>query len=317
MERKAVNFELKDIDKAKRTATIAHCVYNNIDRTEDISRKGMFTKSWSEDKDDINFYFNHNDEQAPGKIVDVYEDESAAYSKVWCGTHTLGNDVLLMMDEGVAKKASFGYITVKKNMIDVKGRKIRELKEVKHLETSVLTKMPANPLAGVRQVVKALTNLEIKTLSPAEQTVLKKIASSDMDVLKSLIDLSAILEPTSDLYTWINWNISRRAEYIGDIRSQLKYNSGEAKELQAHIERMEKFCRNTKASDDCIKSVLLEIDDSKQFLSDYNTVVTQAGETPLEPASSVEDKDLLDVLETFKKTLKTDDNGNKRSAEAA
>lgn len=309
MERKAVPFELKDIDKSKRTAVIAHCVYDNIDKTDDISRKGMFKKSWSETKDDINFYFNHNDELAPGKVLEVYEDEKAAYTKAWCGTHTLGNDVLTMMDEGVIKKASFGYITIKKNFIDVKGRKVRELKEVEHLETSVLTKIPANPLAGVRQVVKALGHLEIKTLSPTEQSVLKRIAASDMDILKILIDLSASLEPTSDLYTWINWNISRRADYIGDIRSQLKYNSGELKTLEAHIETMERFCRDTKASDDCIKSVLLEIDNSKQLISDYNTALTQAGGNPLEPNASVGEGKLLDVLTTFNNKQKNTGHG--------
>jgi HK97 family phage prohead protease len=319
MERKSVNFELKDIDRSKRTAVIAHCVYNNIDRTEDISRKGMFTKSWQESKDDINFYFNHNDEQAPGKVVDVFEDNEAAYTKAWLGTHTLGNDVLTMMDEGVIKKASFGYITQKKNYIDVKGRKVRELKEVSHLETSVLTKIPANPLAGVRQVVKSFYALpEIKALSPNEQAILKSIATSDMDVLKMLIDLSATLEPTSDLYTWINWNISRRADYIGDIRSQIKYNSGELKELQTHVETMEKFCRNTHASDDCIKSILLEIENGKQLISEYNTVLTQADEKSLEPTTSVEEKELLDVLTTFNKQLKTQGrNGNTRTSKAA
>lgn len=168
MERKSINFELKDLDKSKRTAIISHAVYDNIDRTQDISRKGMFTKSWSESKADINFYLNHDDEQAPGKVVDVYEDNQAAYTKAWLGTHTLGNDVLTMMDEGIIKKASFGYITVKSNFIQQSGKKIRELKEVAHLETSVLTKMPANLKAGVISVTKAFEGLTAKELKDFE-----------------------------------------------------------------------------------------------------------------------------------------------------
>ncbi len=138
MEKKSISFELKDLDREKRIAIIAHAAYDNIDYTNDISRKGMFTKSWNESKGDINFYLNHNDEQAPGKVEDVYEDDQFAYTKAWCGTHTLGNDVLTMMDEGVIKKASFGYSTIRSNNINVKGKKVRELKEVKHFETSVL-----------------------------------------------------------------------------------------------------------------------------------------------------------------------------------
>ncbi len=81
MEKKAITFELKDLDKEKRTAIIAHAVYDNIDQTDDISRKGMFTKSWNESKTaggdniDISFYLNHNDEQAPGKVLTNHHPE--------------------------------------------------------------------------------------------------------------------------------------------------------------------------------------------------------------------------------------------------
>lgn len=297
MERKSIPFELKDIDKAKRTAIIAHAVYDNIDRTDDISRKGMFTKSWNESKADINFYLNHNDEQAPGKVVDVYEDNTNAFTKAWLGTHTLGNDVLTMMDEGVIRNASFGYIVSKSNFIKVKNKSVRELKEVQHLETSVLTKIPANPKAGVRHVVKSL---EIKTLSPNEQNILKAIIASDQNVLEQLVNLSAVVDVTSDLYTWINWNLSRRADMMGDLRSQLKYNSGELKQLGSYVKSMEKFCSNTSASDECIKSILFEIDNAKQLISEYNTEITQLA---IEPVSSIEEKSMLEALTKFKNTL--------------
>ena len=318
MERKSINFELKDIDKSKRTAVIAHAVYNNIDRTDDISRKGMFTKSWNESKDDINFYFNHNDEQAPGKVVDVYEDEQAAYTKAWLGTHTLGNDVLIMMDEGVIKKASFGYITEKSGFLDVKGKKIRELKEVRHLETSVLTKMPANPKAGVRQVIKAyMQTPEFKSLSQEEQTMLKKMLACDQMCMEEMVKMMGMLDTKSDLYTGLSYMISQRASMMGDMMRQLKWNVDEVNSIKSHIEVMEKFCRNTKASDDAIKTILLEIEESKQLISDYNTVITQAEGTSLEPTTSVEEKELLDVITTFNKTLKTQgSNGQKRTGAA-
>lgn len=218
MERKAINFELKDLDRTKRTAIIAHAAYDNIDFTKDISRKGMFNKSWSENKDNIAFYLNHNDEQAPGKVVDVYEDNQFAYTKAWLGTHTLGNDVLTMMDEGVIKKASFGYITQKSSPISIKGTKVRELKEVSHIETSVLTKMPANIKAGIISVTKAFDGI-------TEQQI---------------------------------------------------------KEFYQHLTVLEKFCRNTKASDGCIKMMLEQVEEAKQFISTYNTAFTHS-----EPGASV------------------------------
>lgn len=303
VERKAINFELKDIDKTSRTAVIAHAAYNNIDLTEDISRKGMFTKSWNESKSDINFYFNHNDEQAPGKVTDVYEDDNFAYTKAWLGTHTLGNDVLTMMDEGVIKKASFGYITDKSNVIKVKDKKVRELKEVRHLETSVLTKIPANPKAGVRQVTKSLYDLsEVKTLSASEQQILKQIVTGDQDILLQLVTLSGTLDVNSDLYMWITYVISRRADFMGDLRAQLRYNAGEIKELSTHLKTMEKFCRDTKASDQAIKTILEEIESTKQFISAYNTANTQEPAEPLlEPAASLEE--MNDAFSIFKNSL--------------
>ena len=304
MERKSIPFELKDIDTSKRTAVIAHSIYNNIDLTGDISRKGMFNKSWLENKSDINFYLNHNDEQAPGKVTDVYEDDNAAYTKAWLGTHTLGNDTLLMMDEGIIKKASFGFVTQKKNYIEVKGKKVRELKEVKHLETSVLTKLPANPLTGVVSVTKAFEDMpELKTLNSKEQSALKKVAANDHKTLMTLMDLSAQSEENDDLYTWVNYHISRRSDMLGDVKGQLKWNAPEMKELKEYLCVMEKFARNTKASDECIKSIQLEIENAKGLISAYNTALTQAGRNPLEPEASVEEKGFLDVLQSFKNSL--------------
>lgn len=308
MERKTINFELKDIDTSKRTAVIAHAVYDNVDLTRDISRKGMFTKSWQEAKSgdnyDINFYLNHNDEQAPGKVTGVYEDNHSAYTKTWLGTHTLGNDTLIMMDEGVIKKASFGYSTVRSNPIEVKGKKVRELKEVIHYETSVLTKMPANPKAGVRNVIKSFFNLEeVKQLTPSEQQLLKQIVTDDQDILLQLVNLSGTLDMSSDLYTWITYMISSRADSLGSLRSQLRYNSGELKAFKNHIATLEKFCRDTKASDECIQSIQLEIDSTKQFISEIDTADTYADEKSPTPPASIEGKELLSALQTFNKSL--------------
>ena len=223
MERKNISLELKDLDLSKRTAIIAHAAYDNIDYTKDISRKGMFNRSWNADKENISFYLNHNDEQAPGKVIEVYEDNLHAYTKAWMGTHTLGNDVLTMMDEGVIKKASFGYITIKSNQIKQDGKNVRELKEVAHIETSVLTKMPANIKAGVMSVTKAFEGI----------------------------------------------------------------TEAEIKEFYQHLSTLEKFCRNTKASDGCIKAMLQQVEETKNFILEYNTAFTQPGNS-LDPNASVQ-----------------------------
>lgn len=154
VEFKSMSLELKDFSAEKRTALIAHAVYNNIDRTDDISMKGMFNSSWGRG-DKVDFYFNHDPRQVPGKVNRTFEDEQKAYTEVKFGNWTLGNDVMEMMDMGVIKGASFGYKTEKKDYIDKSGKKIRRLLQVKHIETSLLTVEPANPLAGIVAYNKA------------------------------------------------------------------------------------------------------------------------------------------------------------------
>lgn len=223
VETKSIVLELKDFDKGKRQAVIAHAAYNNIDRTEDISRKGMFDKSWAESFSDLAFYLNHKSDLTPGKPIKTWDDDEKAYTQVYLGTHTLGEDVLKMMDEGIIKKASFGYIPIKKDFIEVKGRRVRELKEVKHVETSVLTVLQANPLASVVSVTKS-------------------------------------------------------AEFENDLL-----------ELKSSLALLEKFCRNTTATDDCIKEIIKEVLQAKHILSKYDTAFTEADHS-LQPDASTEEK---------------------------
>lgn len=156
IEYKAIEqFELLDLNSEHKTAVIAHCVYDNIDRAGDISRKGMFSKSWKENKA-IKFLIDHDRGLVPGVVTNTYEDEKKAYTKVKFSDTTLGRDTMIEMADGIITGASFGFYTIKANKIEVKGKKVRELKEVLHDETTVAKKLlPINPIAGVVKVTKA------------------------------------------------------------------------------------------------------------------------------------------------------------------
>jgi len=279
MEIKSIPLEFKDIDSTKRTGVIKHAVYNSIDRAGDISTKGMFTKSWKENKS-IDFLFNHNNDEIPGNVTGTSEDESGAYTEVKFGNWKLGDDVMAMAEAKVLRGASFGFVTEKKEFVEVKNQRVRKLKEVKHIETSLLTKVPAHPEAGLISLTKAFEGMELKALSAAEQAMLKRILTNDLTALEQLVSLSSGLDVTSDLYTWINYNISRRADAIGDIRSQLKYNSAEMAMIKSYVETVEKFCRESKASDECIKNLLREVEETKELLSEYDTSFTYSKSKP-------------------------------------
>lgn len=221
LEYKAIEpFELSELSAEHRTAIIAHCVYDNIDRAGDVARRGMFTKSWKENKA-IDFLIDHDKNKKPGQVIGLFDDEKKAYTKVKFSASTLGTDTMIMMDEGIIKGASFGFYTIKANKLDVKGRKVRELKEVLQDETTVAySKNPINHLAGVVKVTKT--------------------------------DMEAIVE------------------------------------FRSHIERLESFCHNTKASDETIINILAEIKAAKEIISQYDTAFT-----PLitEPDASRTDND--------------------------
>jgi hypothetical protein len=204
-ERKSMDLEVSELNRERRTAVIAHAVYNNIDRFGDISRKGMFNKSWNEKKaSEIRFDVDHNPHKQPGLVKQVWEDEKKAYTKVSFGNHTLGNDTMIMMDEGIIRGASFEFITEKKSALTLNKRKVRELIQVNHIATTVaLALPPVNPEAGVITVTKA------------------------------------------------------------DI--------GMLAELKARIDHLERFCRNTTASDECIENILSQIGEVKSIISRNDT----------------------------------------------
>lgn len=302
VEYKSIPLKLTDVDKSSRTAIIAHAAYNNIDRTKDISRKGMFTKSWEEGKDDISFYLNHDDTQAPGKVTGVKEDSEFAYTETKMGTHTLGNDTLIMMDEEIIKKASYGYIAMKSKPIEVKGQRVRELLEVKHIETSVLTKMPANPKAGVVSVTKAfelLSRLELKTLNDQEQIFLQGIITSGSKLVRQALDLADSLDPDADLYTWINYFIQQQSSWIGDAKSNLRWGRKDdpaMAELKAHAENMARFVKNTRASDECIQQIEAELKSARHIISLYDTAYTHDGEPDASRMGNANESEVLAQL---------------------
>jgi HK97 family phage prohead protease len=249
---KAIDLSVKDIDLNKREAVIAFATYKSLDLDGDRSNRGMFDKSWRENKGIVRYFLNHDKKQAPGKIEQLWDDDSHAYARVKHGTHTIGEDVLKQLDEGIIVAASFGFDPIRYK--DIKG-KGKDFTEVKHYEVSALTHWGAHTESGPVKVNKSLAEVsfKLKQLSQAEQGLLNKIINNGIDNLQEAIAVAADLDTESDLYTAIMWMISRQAEIVGDVRSRLSWGMKEATEQQ--ITKMQKFIRNSTASDECIKSV--------------------------------------------------------------
>jgi len=60
--------------------------------------------------------------------------------------------------------------------------------------------------------------------------------------------------------------------------------------MKDYVKELESFCKNTKASDGCIKDILFEIENTKAILLKYNTANTQKDDDPIEPVASGNNK---------------------------
>jgi HK97 family phage prohead protease len=293
-----VALELKDLDTSKRTAVIKHAVYTSVDKVKDISVKGMFTKSWKENTPD--FLFNHVTGSTVGSVKRTFDDDEGAYTEVKFGNWTLGNDVLEMASEGVLKGASYGYETEKKEYVQIKGQRVRKLKEVKHIETSLLTVLPAHPGAGIISLTKSF---ETKKLTESEQSFLRSLLSNDISNLQSLISIAGTIDTNSDLYTWIMYQISRRADWSDSIMSKLYWDAQSMKSIKSDVAVIETYCRKANASDETIIMLQNSVDEYKQLISDYDTANTPLATEPVASDEEMSIKSFLTSLniETWKK----------------
>jgi HK97 family phage prohead protease len=305
VETKTVGLELKDLDSTKRVAVIKHAVYNSIDLASDISHKGMFDKTWKETKAaGIGFYLNHDGKHKLGKVTNVYDDNTGAYTEVKFGTWTEANDVLEQASEGILEGASFGYIAQKKDFSQIKGRRVRNLREVTHSETSLLQVKACHPEAGIVMLNKSFEALgsELKMLTDNELNTLKVVLANDMTNIQSLIALASSIDTNSDLYSGIMYMISRRADFTSSIMDQLRWNARQIADMKSYTVKMDNYLFKANASDEAIIMLSEKNKEIKQFIAEYNTANTQY--STLEPGASIGEKELLEQLKQFTNTLK-------------
>lgn len=302
LEIKSLPLQVDDLSKDKRTAVIAHAAYDNIDLVGDICRPGMFNKSWAEHKSDVKFLIDHDNAQKPGIVTDLFETKSHAMTAVKFGNYTLGNDTLEMLDMGVIDSASFGFKAIKANKLEVKGKKVRELKEVYHGESTLCYgEFPINPETKIVSLTKSFSDLalELKALGGDEQSLLRNLIDGAHSSMEAAVNFSKTVDPKSDLYNWISYFISRQADSIGSMRGQLQWGTRDMKSMKERIVKLEKFCRDSSASDECIQTILLEAKALTDIVSQFDTADTSEIE---KPAASAEGNTTVsdEILATLK-----------------
>lgn len=260
-----MELSLKDFDLQKRESVIAFATYKTLDSDQDRSNRGMFDKSWKESMKRVRYFFNHDKNLAPGKIIRLWDDSEHAYAQVGHDKSTLGNDILEKLDYGTIVAASFGFKPLKYKEIKGKGL---DFHEVEHYEVSVLSHWGAHSDSGPIATMKSLNNgpMKLKSLSEPEQALLVTLMSNCMTNLQEAFTVAQQLDPESDLYTWVMWFISRHAEIVGSMRSELRYGMKEKADRQ--VKNLQNFIRNSKASDSAIADAQKSLTSLLQYNSD-------------------------------------------------
>ena len=142
-EIKSIAADVKDVDQSARIVKGMFASYGTLDADGDMFMQGAFTKSIRENgpassRPRIKHLFNHWD--TVGVIQELEETPQGLVFVSKIGTHTLGNDVLAMYNDGIITEHSIGFQTIKNH----KEGDYTAIDEAKMWEGSSLDKWGAN-----------------------------------------------------------------------------------------------------------------------------------------------------------------------------
>lgn len=179
----------------------AYTRYDVKDSDGDYGRKGMFTKTWSENFSRIRHLLNHDHTHPVGEPQKFYDDNEYAYVQSQIGNHDAGEDFKKMVDSNLIKEASYGYTVIKQNKL----KDGNELLEVKLWEVSSLTGWGANQFTPVVNFVKSAGKEEFIRKQLEQYANLKSFCrnstATDRTLRQLEMDLKHIEQQLIELYS--------------------------------------------------------------------------------------------------------------------
>lgn len=164
---KDVAIGFKDISKEKRTVCGYFSHFGSKDYAGDVVVPGAFKDAIALNGVNgtqlIKHLLDHDKKQALGQLTMLAEDQTGLYYESKVGRHTLGNDFLLMVEDGIINQHSFGYY-VQEERKSANGD--NELIKLDLLEGSSIQFRGCNPntpvtgLKTIEQIFEDLTVLE-------------------------------------------------------------------------------------------------------------------------------------------------------------
>lgn len=139
--------EIKDLDFEKRIVQAYYANFENVDTDGDIISESAYKKSIKDrgprsEKPRIKHLFNHWD--AAGNLIEMGQDKKGAYFTSKLGRHTVGNDTLMMYEDGIITEHSHGFEVVKTSNTQIDEKDVRIIEEAVLWEVTSLDKWGAN-----------------------------------------------------------------------------------------------------------------------------------------------------------------------------
>ena len=220
---KQTSIGLEDIDESNGIVKGYGSVFNNIDSDNDIILAGAYTKTLNENGSRVRYCNQHRIDQPLGKFTELREDGNGLYFVAEIPKTRLGEDVLLLMKNGVINENSVGIMPIVKSF---RQDGVRELKECKLYEISCVT-LAANPLAMITDA-KGMIDQDLlgKRFDILAKMIKKENVSDELGYaiegelmkLKSLfIDITTVPAPDATLPV-------DKSEDISEIFNYLKTN---------------------------------------------------------------------------------------------
>ena len=153
MDFKQISYDLKELDEQKGVVIAYANAYNNTDSDGDISAKGSFDKTVTDNFKRIRVLKDHNPTKMIGVplAIDTKDSYGLLTTTQFNMNKPLGKDmftdVKLMHDTGLNAELSIGYQVLQRD----KGNK-NIIKEYKLMEYSFLSSWAANELATVQDI---------------------------------------------------------------------------------------------------------------------------------------------------------------------
>lgn len=217
---KQTSIGLEDIDESNGIVKGYGSVFNNIDSDNDIILAGAYTKTLQENGSRVRYCNQHRIDQPLGKFTELREDGNGLYFCAEIPMTRMGQDILLLMKNGVINENSVGIMPIVKSF---RQDGVRELKEVKLYEISCVT-LAANPLAMITDA-KGLIDQDLlgKRFDILAKMIKKENVSDELGYaiegelmkLKSLfIDITTVPAPDATLPVDKSEDISEIFNYL-------------------------------------------------------------------------------------------------------